>query len=265
MMDHLAKDPNVDLIVATRKPDLHRDLNRYAQLVELDIGDTETIFTKKEVGKPDVLLHLAWGGLPNYKSLHHIEHELVSQYKFLSDLVRDGLSNIVAMGSCFEYGMLDGCLNEDMLTRPDNPYGYAKDCLRKQLQFLQKEVEFNLTWMRLFYVFGRGQPESTLYSQLYSAVSRKDRVFNMSGGEQIRDYLSIEEVIRIVTKLVMRDQNHGIVNVCSGQPISIRKLVESWIEKNNWSIELNLGYYNYPDYEPFSFWGDASKLMSLIE
>jgi len=32
--------------------------------------------------RPDVLIHLAWGGLPNYRSLHHFEQELPLQYRF---------------------------------------------------------------------------------------------------------------------------------------------------------------------------------------
>jgi hypothetical protein len=34
------------------------------------------------MGRPDVLLHLAWQGLPNYQSLHHFEQELPRQYAF---------------------------------------------------------------------------------------------------------------------------------------------------------------------------------------
>lgn len=32
--------------------------------------------------RPDTLLHLAWDGSANYKSLHHIETELANQYRF---------------------------------------------------------------------------------------------------------------------------------------------------------------------------------------
>ena len=38
-------------------------------------------------------------------------------------------------------------------------------------------------------------------------------------------------------------RDHGIVNVCSGRPVSVRSLVEGWIRDNGWSIELELGRY----------------------
>jgi len=51
--------------------------------------------------------------------------------------------------------------------------------------------------------------------------------------------------------------------VCSGKPISVHNLVKTWLKENNWSIELNLGYYPYPNYEPMDFWGSNKYLLSL--
>jgi dTDP-6-deoxy-L-talose 4-dehydrogenase (NAD+) len=63
----------------------------------------------------------------------------------------------------------------------------------------------------------------------------------------------------------MTARNNGIVNVCSGQPISVRKLVEGWIKENGWSIDLYLGRYPYPEYEPMAFWGNPDKLNRCLE
>ncbi|MEE8617691.1 MAG: hypothetical protein V3S86_00280 [Nitrosomonadaceae bacterium] len=52
-------------------------------------------------------------------------------------------------------------------------------------------------------------------------------------------------------------------NIYSGEPVSVRKLVERWLHENNWKIELNLGHYPYPDYEPMAFWGDSSRIDSI--
>lgn len=216
------------------------------------------------MGRPDVLIHLAWSGLPNYKSLHHFEQELPAQYRFLKSLVESGLQNIVVTGTCFEYGMQSGPLSEDVAPRPSNPYGFAKNALRCQLEYLKSAHPFHLTWARLFYLYGEGQAEGSLFSQLSKAVERGDRVFDMSGGEQLRDYLPVSEVARHLVSLALAKKDGGVVNVCSGKPISVRRLVEEWIKENGWSIALNLGHYPYPDYEPMAFWGDASKLSTLI-
>jgi nucleoside-diphosphate-sugar epimerase len=216
------------------------------------------------MGRPDILIHLAWGGLPNYRSLHHFEHELPMQYQFLSGLVRSGLSGLVVPGTCFEYGMQSGQLSETMETHPANPYGFAKDTLRRQLQYLRKSQPFVLTWTRLFYLYGDGQAESSLLPQLKRAVEQGYEVFNMSGGEQLRDYLSVTDVAKNLVTLALNRADIGVVNISSGKPISVRKLVEGWIAENHWNINLNLGHYPYPDYEPLAFWGDRGKLDSFL-
>lgn len=218
----------------------------------------------RRLGSPDVLIHLAWSGLPNYMSLHHIENELPAHYVFLKSLVQSGLSNLVVAGTCFEYGMQNGQLREDAVTIPTSPYGYAKSSLQRQLEFLKKDFYFNLTWCRLFYLFGIRQSGRSLYSQLKTAVDSGSSMFNMSGGEQLRDYLCVKSAAAYLADLAILRKDVGAVNICSGKPVSVRALVEGWIRDNSWSIDLNLGHYPYTSYEPFAFWGDNSKLLSLL-
>jgi dTDP-6-deoxy-L-talose 4-dehydrogenase (NAD+) len=229
------------------------------RIVRLDIADAPSNAFEL-AGRPDVLIHLAWGGLPNYKSLHHFEQELPVQYRFLKSMVCAGLRQLVISGTCFEYGMQSGPLHEDLPAAPTNPYGLAKDVLRRQLQYLQNEQPFSLTWARLFYLHGEGQAPNSLLPLLRRAVERGDTTFPMSGGEQLRDYLSATEVAQHLVALALGGRDHGMVNVCSGQPTSVRALVEGWIAANGWAITPALGHYPYPDHEPMAFWGDRRKL-----
>jgi dTDP-6-deoxy-L-talose 4-dehydrogenase (NAD+) len=211
-------------------------------------------------GRPDTLIHLAWGGLPHYRSLHHFETELPAQYEWLKVWIESGLKTLVVAGTCFEYGLQSGPLSETMQTRPANPYGLAKDVLRRQLEYLQQRQPFAFNWARLFYLHGEGQAETSLWPQLQRATARGDRVFPMSGGEQLRDYLPVTQAASHLVELALAQADNGVVNVCSGQPISVRRLVEGWIEDNGWAIEPAFGRYPYPDHEPMAFWGDRHKL-----
>jgi dTDP-6-deoxy-L-talose 4-dehydrogenase (NAD+) len=217
------------------------------------------------VREPDVLIHLAWGMLPDYRSLRHFEDELPMHYCFLKALVESGLKSLLVAGTCAEYGMQSGPLSEEFEAQPASPYGFAKDALRRQLEYLQQVRPFNLTWARLFYLFGEGQAEYSLLPQLTKAAKRGDHAFNMSSGEQLRDYLPIAEAVKHIVSLAMTARQFGIVNVCSATPISVRKLVEGWVSENGWSIELRLGHYPHPDYEPMAFWGNRDKLNRCLE
>jgi nucleoside-diphosphate-sugar epimerase len=252
----------VEVVAVTRDATRLAGLSDVVRIVEMDIASLAAD-CYEQMGQPDALIHLAWDGLPNYKSLHHFETELPRQYHFINTLVKAGLPSLLVAGTCFEYGMQSGSLSEEIQTKPTNPYGYAKDALRKQLEFLKSNTHFNLTWMRLFYMYGEDQPNTSLYPKLKEAVSQGDKVFNMSGGEQLRDYLPVIEVARQIVRLSMKQRDIGIINICSGKPISVRSLVEKWLFDNGWEIELSLGHYPYPDYEPMAFWGDCRKLKAI--
>jgi len=215
--------------------------------------------------QPDLLIHLAWEDLPNYKNLFHLEKNLFSNYRFLTNMLKNGLEHLIVTGTCLEYGMQCGALSESMETKPESPYGLAKDSLRKFLEQLQNKIDFEFKWVRLFYVYGKGQSPNSILSQLDSALEKGEIDFNMSGGEQLRDYLPVEKVAEYLAKIAMQSRIKGIINCCSGVPISIRKLVEDYLEHKQKSICLNLGYYPYPDYEPMAFWGDNERLNKILD
>tara|TARA_R110002049_G_scaffold46487_1_gene135135 strand:- start:81896 stop:82810 length:915 start_codon:yes stop_codon:yes gene_type:complete len=232
------------------------------KFVAADIG-TEIPECVAGVGEVDALVHLAWPGLPNYRDLFHLEENLAASYTFIKSFVDSGCPQVLVTGTCFEYGMQQGRLSESAATVPANPYGVAKDSLRRHLEMLKSHIGFRLQWARLFYMFGDGQNPKSLLAQLDSAIDRGDHVFNMSGGEQLRDYLPVSQVAGYLAMIIRSRDFGGIVNVCSGQPISVRRLVEQHIRRRGATIDLNLGHYPYPDYEPFAFWGDNSVLRSI--
>jgi nucleoside-diphosphate-sugar epimerase len=224
-----------------------------------------TLNPVEEFGVPDILIHLAWPGLPNYKDLFHFETNLPGDYTFIKKMVQAGTPHVLVTGTCFEYGMQNGQLSEETITLPSNPYAIAKDTLRKFLQQLQTKNPFILQWVRLFYMYGIGQNPKSILSLLDKAIENKEPVFNMSGGEQLRDYLPIDAVAQNIVTLIRRPECHGIVNCCSGKPISIRTLVENRIAERDSSIQLNRGFYPYPDHEPMAFWGSCEKLDSILK
>jgi dTDP-6-deoxy-L-talose 4-dehydrogenase (NAD+) len=254
-----------NIFAVTREKSRLDEFKKQVTIVEMDIGKFESDCIDK-IGRPDLLIHLAWDGLPNYQFASHYEIELPRQYEFLKNLVVSGLKKMFVSGTCFEYGLLSGALSECTIPAPDNPYGFAKDALRRQLTFLSRSNPFVLIWGRLFYLYGKGQSKNSLYSQLMSALDRKDEVFNMSPGDQLRDFISVTEASRvIVTLATMEIKNSDIINICSGKPISVKNIVQKWLAENNKVINLNLGYYPYPEYESMSFWGDNTKLQQLLE
>lgn len=213
---------------------------------------------------PEVLIHLAWQGLPNYHKLFHLERNLPASYQFIKQMVLSGLQQVTVLGTCFEYGMQSGPLSEDMPPAPVNAYACAKNSLRQFLTCLSQEHPFLLKWVRLFYLYGEGQSPNAILAQLQQALDTGQDSFNMSGGEQLRDYLPVETVAEYLARIALHPDFTGIVNCCSGQPVSIRKLVEDYLVSHQRSLRLNLGYYPYSTHEPHAFWGHTARLQQVL-
>lgn len=264
VLAQLGRRPDVQIVATSRSGRSTAGWPPGIQHVVLDLADAGPDAFDR-LGRPDIVMHLAWGGLPNYRSLHHFESELPAQYRFLRLLVDGGLSRLVVTGTCYEYGMVNGELTESQAPEPTNPYAHAKNVLRQQLEYLRANCgSFALTWARLFYMYGDGQAPTSLYPQLMAALRRGDISFAMSRGEQLRDFLPVEEAARLLVDVAMAPAADGIVNICSGTPISVRSLVERWVAQSGRDIALDLGRYPYPNYEPLAFWGSTRRLRQIV-
>ena len=214
--------------------------------------------------QPDVLLHLAWGGLPNYLDNYHVEVELPIQSKFLSKVVASGLPKLVVAGTCYEYGLATGALSESQETNPNTPYGVAKNRLRKSLSDLRSEFEFELTWARIFYPYGDGQSEVSIYSQLRASMLNGDQHFKMGSGKQVLDFISVEKVVSALIFLTTRCAGVGLVNIGSGEPQSVLDFVLSQIRALGAQLEPLVGALPDRNFESQAFWADVKKLDELM-
>lgn len=214
--------------------------------------------------QPDLLIHLAWEGLPNYASSHHIETNMMANYFFCKNLIQHGLKDLTIAGTCMEYGKVNGELYEDMPSNPANAYAIGKVNLLNCLHALKNQFDFDLKWLRLFYMYGEGQHKNSLYGQLMEAIKERKEYFNMSKGDQIRDYLSIQEMTSFIMKAALQKKITGIINICSGRPITVKSFVETIIKQNHSSLQLNTGVFPYSEHEAMYFWGNNSKLSKII-
>lgn len=214
--------------------------------------------------KPDILIHLAWKNVHNVMDISNITDTLFREINFYKSFVNADMKKIVGIGSCHEYGLVNGCCSEDMPTNPINPYAISKDTLRRYLALsvVKRKTPFN--WIRIFFAYGEGQNKKSLIPQLNYAILHGDKEFPMTGGEQLRDYLPIEKIAEYIGKISLQKDTLGVVNCCSGDMISVRRLIEEMILEKNATISPKFGMYPYIPYEGMAFWGDTKKLRECL-
>jgi dTDP-6-deoxy-L-talose 4-dehydrogenase (NAD+) len=201
-----------------------------------------------------VLIHCAWPEVSNVHSNKHIDEYYKKNLEFIEKIINFGVKKIIVIGSCYEYGLQYGPMFVSTETRPNTPYAKSKDKLHKSLRIMADQLNsFELIWARLFYIYGPGQGKKSIFSQLTEAINSKEEYFKMSYGEQLLDYLPVEIVAEKIVELI--DENPGTYNICSGEPISLRRFIENRIKTLNSDIKLVLGYYPYRKDDSNAIWG----------
>lgn len=242
-------DDGYDVTALTRNP----EKIELVKNIYFDIDDVKS--WKFEIPDNCTLIHCAWQNVRDIQSSKHIDEYYQKHYSFIESMVTSGIENLLITGSCYEYGLQYGPVSAETPTKPNTPYAIAKDALHKSLRRLQIERSFGLIWARLFYLYGEFQDSRCIVPQFDKALNDGEEEFNMSFGEQLLDYLPINEAVNQLIELL--DKKNGIYNVCSGIPISLRRFLEQRMHEKNKFIKLNLGFYKYREQDSMAIWGQA--------
>ncbi len=261
VVDSLLAEPDIEVIRIVR-PGTRTVEQGASRVFPLDVLGEDAGRRQLPTGV-DALVHLAWSGLDDFRSDVHLD-QVEAHERFLQAWLASGVGRIVGVGTCLEYGLIEGELTESMPADPVIAYAEGKAALSGALEELAATFGASWTWARVFYPYGDGQQPKSLWSSLQSAIARGHATFPMSGGEQVRDYVHVDEVGSLLASLALSDEASGVINVCSGQPIVLKDLVEGWIASLGAAIRPQLGVFPYPDYEPMKFWGSRRKLDQAL-
>ena len=214
--------------------------------------------------KPDVCIHLAWRDGFVHNSLNHII-DLPNHFLFIKNLIDNGLKHIVAMGSMHEVGYHEGAIDENTPCNPKTYYGIAKNTLRELVQSYAKEKGCVFQWLRGFYIYGTDLFGNSIFVKIKKAALEGQKYFPFTTGKNKFDFISVEDLCKQISYTITQNQITGIINICSGKPISLGEQVEWYIKKNNLDIQLEYGKFKErPDESP-CIYGDNTKVQKIIE
>ena len=256
----------VEVIATSRNEEKARTMGFYSRVIykPFDISQKTDKDLFRYFNEPDVLIHLAWEKLNEYRNEEHLTTILDNHKAFIANLLQNGLKDLTAVGTCYEYGLREGVLDESMPADPVLPYPQAKNLFREFIESQKNTRDFSFKWLRVFYVFGEVKERKNLYTLILNAVKNGEETFNMSGGEQVRDFLTPHEIANIIVDVSLQKSTEGVINCCSGKPVKLKDFVTEFLKNNNFKLKLNLGYYPYVDYEPMITWGSVEKLKQVI-
>ena len=225
-------------------------------------AECETLF--EELYQPDVLIHLAWRDGFLHNSEAHLKY-LYDHYKFLISMVNKGVKQVVVMGSMHEVGYFEGAIDENTPTNPKSLYGIAKNSLRQTLEVALKDRNVIFQWIRGFYIYGDDLKSNSIFGKILLADSQGKKTFPFTSGKNKYDFITCEELGFQIAKVASQTEIDGIINCCSGKPVSLADQVENFIKNNNLLIKLEYGAFPDRLYDSPAIWGNSDKIEEILK
>lgn len=243
--------------------DMYADgIDKRARIIKADIfSGNSSIY--KEFESPDVCLHLAWQDGFVHNSDAHIGN-LSKHYIFIKDMISGGLKHLAVMGTMHEIGYYEGAIDENTPCNPVSMYGISKDTLRKSLMLMLKDRQIVFQWLRAYYIYGDDKRNNSIFAKLIKAEEEGKEWFPFNSGKNMYDFIQVDELARLISACVMQDKINGIINCCTGKPISLAQKVEDFISERNLKIKLQYGAFPDREYDSPGVWGDNSKILKII-
>lgn len=240
-----------------------KGIDERAKRVEESIfsGDKD-IYEK--VGSPDVLVHMAWRDGFVHNSNAHMA-DLSAHVVFLQHMIDGGVKHVSVMGSMHEVGYWEGAIDENTPCNPMTMYGIAKNALRQALLLYAKDKDVKIHWLRAYYIYGDDARGSSIFAKLYQANEDGKAEFPFTTGKNLYDFIHVDELAKLIMHASVQDEYVGIINVCTGKPMSLADKIESYIKEHNMNIKLKYGAFPDRPYDSPGTWGDATIINKIME
>jgi nucleoside-diphosphate-sugar epimerase len=220
--------------------------------------------------KIDCVINLSSYGVSN--SSNDIEEMLQTNLIFSAKVLKyaqnSGCTLFLNFGSAFEYGSINAnkILTENTFPSPDNLYGSSKFANHIILKNLSSNSLMKFVTLRPFSLYGPYEDKSRIFPTIFYSGTN-GILTNLTLGEQVRDYLFINDLIDVLNYLIYHKEliNTDILNVCSSSPITLKDFINQIIEINNFDKKLFVfGGTSYRKNESMKYIGSNAKLKNIF-
>lgn len=217
-----------------------------------------------EKARPTHLLHCAWVATPRVygHSPENIDW-LQSSIALAAAFGAHGGSRFVGVGSSAEYDPGDlPCVEDHTPIDPATIYGKCKAACWLAVQAVAQHYRFAAAWGRLFLPYGPGDPTQRLIPTVLAALRAGEPVRTTHGGQK-RDFIYAPDAADLLVRLLLSPEA-GAFNIGTGQPTTIRSVVEFLAARCGTPELLQFGAIQPPAGEPPVLVADMTKVSDRL-
>ncbi len=268
----LAESPGVEVHGVVRPRSPRRRVPEGVRILDADLEDALQVDAVFDAVRPDRIVHLAAQSSPQVSwadPAGTMRANVIGLLNLLESVRRRGLSpRILVVGSAEEYGMVDPRnlpVSEDAPLRPATPYAVSK--VAQGYLALQYCLAFGMSIVRTrtFHHTGPGRgasfAESAFARQIVDVeLGRRPPVLEVGNLEAVRDFSDARDVVRAYWALLERGEAGDVYNVCSGQGVRIRDVLDKLLGASGVQVEVRVDPDRLRPADVPVLVGDAARL-----
>ena len=239
-------------------------------LISGDITDAGFVAQLVAKNQPEYVFHLA-----AFKKRSHgmADFRLAADTNFLATAnlamacqASPSFRQLVALGTCEEYGPAGTPFREESREMPANSYAVTKLAATYFLQTMHRASRFPVVILRPTLAYGPGQGVDMMLPALIRSLLAGRR-FPMTPAAQTRDYVYIDDLVQAMLLASGNPSVCGqVMNVSSGEPVALRTIAEQVAALVGGEVAdlLDFGVFDYRPGEAMSYWADPAAIQSKL-
>lgn len=253
-----------DILALTLEKDKIKNSFRDIQWLFGNLADLESLKPAVISFNPDVVIHLAWQGIPDYSE--SISRMNLNNSIDLLDFIlnKTNCRKIIVSGSCWEYGKKMGECKESDTVQITSFFSWAKHSLYQYLLLKCNKKDIDLIWFRIFYVYGPGQRGGSLIPTLVQLL-KAGKIPDIRTPLNKNDFVYVKDVARAFQLAVdVRDES-GIYNIGYGASNSVYDVCRIVENQMCGSTDISSNILNNGSKEQsVNFWANMDKTKDAL-
>lgn len=256
---------NIEVYALCRKDSRRISNIPQSPLVHIIFCDLQEMseFNDDQIKGADVFYHFGWaatiGAGRNDMPLQ------IQNIQYTIDAVhlakRLGCSVFVGAGSQAEYGRVEGKLNAEVPTFPENGYGMAKLCAGQMSRVECEKLGLKHIWTRILSIYGPYDGDATMITSTIKKLLN-GQIPELTKGEQMWDYMYSKDVAKAFVALGDRGVHGKIYCLGSGQVRPLKEYIEILRDKIDVRAKLGFGEIPYAPKQVMYLCADISDLKN---
>ena len=120
-------------------------------------------------------------------------------------------------------------------------------------------------WLRAFYILGDDRRNCSIFTKLLESAEDGKKEFPFTSGLSQYDFINVKELARRIVAASTQTAYTGIINVCTGKPVSLGEKAEEFIREKGLDISLKYGAFPERPYDSKIIYGDSTKIEEIMK